>query len=142
MKVIIAADNNGFDLKEKLKALFLEKGFQVIDKTEENNCDFVEAASRVAIAMQNGEGDRGIVIDEFGAGSFMTATKFKNIVCAQVSDEHSAKMTRDHNNTSIITMGAGILGETLAKEIALKFIESEYSGGRHQVRVDMLNKLA
>ena len=102
----------------------------------------MEAASRVAKAMQNGEGDRGIVIDEFGAGSFMTATKFKNIVCAQVSDEHSAKMTRDHNNTSIITMGAGIVGETLAKEIALKFIESEYSGGRHQVRVDMLNKLA
>ena len=69
-------------------------------------------------------------------------TKHKGIICAQVADEHSAKMTRDHNNTSIITIGSKVTALEIAKGIADKFISSNYSGGRHQIRVDMLNKMA
>lgn len=72
----------------------------------------------------------------------MTACKYKGIICAEVSDEHSAKMTREHNNASMITMGSGIVGKRLAESIVDAFIKGEYSGGRHQIRVDMLNKMA
>ena len=64
------------------------------------------------------------------------------IICAQVADEHSAKMTRDHNNTSIIAIGSKVTALEIAKRITDKFILSNYSGGRHQIRVDMLNKMA
>ncbi|WP_027417730.1 galactose-6-phosphate isomerase subunit LacA [Aneurinibacillus terranovensis] len=141
MKVVIGADKNGFELKEHLKGHLSALGYEVIDKTPENELDFVEAASRVAQAMLANEGDRGIAIDEYGAGSFMVATKHKGIICAEVSDEHSAKMTRDHNNASMITIGSGIVGRKLAETIAETFISAEYSGGRHQIRVDMLNKM-
>lgn len=143
MKVIIGADASGYKLKEHLKSYLQEtKGYEVIDKTPESDLDFFESATRVAKAVLAGEGDRGIAIDEYGDGSFMTAAKYKGIICAETSDEHSAKMTRSHNNASMITMGSGIVGEKLAEKIADAFIENEYAGGRHQIRVDMLNKMA
>lgn len=139
--IIIGSDEKGRALKEHLKMYLEKKGYTVVDKTPEHNLDFVESASRVAQAMQSGEGDRGIAIDEYGAGSFMTATKFKRVIVAETSDEHSSKMTRSHNNASMITLGSGIIGERLAESCADAFIESDYAGGRHQVRVDMLNKM-
>ncbi|MET1250296.1 galactose-6-phosphate isomerase subunit LacA [Sporolactobacillus sp. STCC-11] len=141
MKIIIGSDRKGAALKEHLKAYLGEKGYEVVDKTPESGVDFIESASRVAKAMQEQEGDRGIAIDEYGAGSFMVATKFKGVICAETSDEHSSKMTRSHNNASIITLGSGIVGEKLAEGCANAFIESDYAGGRHQVRVDMLNRM-
>ena len=92
--------------------------------------------------MLNNEGEKAIVIDEYGTGSFNVCVKHKGIICAQVADEHSAKMTRDHNNTSIITIGSNVTSLEVAKSICEKFILSDYSGGRHQIRVDMLNKMA
>lgn len=140
MKVLIGSDKAGKDLKEHLKVYLEGKGYQVIDKTEEE-VDFVDAADRVCKAILANEGDRGILIDEYGAGSFMAANKHKGIICAEVSDEHSAYMTRSHNNTSIIAMGAGIVGKKLAEALADAYLDSEYAGGRHQIRVDMLNKM-
>ncbi|MEJ9210454.1 galactose-6-phosphate isomerase subunit LacA [Bacillus smithii] len=142
MQIVIGADSAGFELKEHLKKHLSAKGHKVIDKTPENDLDFFESTTRVAKAILANEADRGIAIDEYGAGSFMTACKYKGIICAEVSDEHSAKMTRDHNNASMITMGAGIVGKRLAGSIVDAFIKGEYSGGRHQIRVDMLNKMA
>ncbi len=71
----------------------------------------------------------------------MVATKVKGMVAAEVSDERSAYMTRGHNNSRIITVGAELVGETLAKNIAREFLAADYDGGRHQIRVDMLNKM-
>ena len=96
---------------------------------------------KISEAVTKGEIEKGIILDDFGIAPFMICSKQKGIVCAQVADEHSAKMTRDHNNTSIITIGYEITGEALAKSICNVFAESNYSGGRHQVRVDMLNKM-
>lgn len=141
MNVILGADAEGYFLKEHLKTYLENKGYTVIDKTPEDDLDFVESASRVARAIQTGEGERGIAIDEYGAGSFMVATKFKGVIVAETSDEHSAKMTRSHNNASMITLGSGIVGKRLAETCADAFIENEYAGGRHQVRVDMLNRM-
>lgn len=142
MKVIIASDCKSIEYKNSIKEYLINKGYNVVDKTENKNVNFIEASNYVAEAILSNEGDRGIIIDEYGTGSFNVATKHKGIVCAQVSDEHSAKMTRDHNNTSIITIGSKVTSCEIGKRIADKFVVSEYSGGRHQIRVDMLNKMA
>ena len=142
MKIIIASDSKSIEFKNSIKEDLLNKGYEVIDKTEVSEVDFYDASVLVCEAILNKEGDRGIVIDEYGTGSFNVCAKHKYIVCAEVADEHSAKMTRDHNNTSIITMGSKATSLEIGKRIAEKFVLSEYSGGRHQIRVDMLNKMA
>ncbi|EDT14803.1 galactose-6-phosphate isomerase subunit LacA (plasmid) [Clostridium perfringens] len=141
MKILIGADKDGFELKEYLKEYLKKKNYEVIDKTPDKNLDFVDSSERICKGILANEGDRGILIDEYGAGSFMVANKFKNIICAEVSDEHSAYMTRNHNNTSIIAIGSGIVGKTLATNIVDAYLSSEYAKGRHQIRIDMLNKM-
>lgn len=140
MKVLIGSDKAGCELKEYLKEYLQSKSYEVVDKTEDQ-VDLVDAADRVCKGILSNEGDRGILIDEYGAGSFMAANKHKGIICAEVSDEHSAYMTRSHNNTSIIAIGSGIVGKKLAESIVDSYLNSEYAGGRHQIRVDMLNKM-
>lgn len=140
MKILIGADKAGVDLKNYLKTYLEGKGYEVIDKNK-NGDDFVDSADRVCRGILAKEGDRGILIDEYGAGSFMAANKHKGIICAEVSDEHSAKMTISHNNTSIIAMGAGIVGKKLAEALVDAYLNEEYAGGRHQIRIDMLNKM-
>lgn len=141
MKILIGADKDGIHLKEVLKKYLEDQGYDVVDKTPEINLDFVDSTSRLVSALLNNEGDRGILIDRYGVGSFMVANKFKGMICANVSDEHSAKMTRNHNKTRVITLGAGIVGEELAKNCVDAYLKSEYAGGRHQIRVDMLNRM-
>lgn len=142
MKILISSDFKSSDFKNSIKEYLLEKGFEVIDKSNNQKLDFFDASVLAATAVLNNEVQKAIVIDEYGTGSFNVCTKHKGIICAQVADEHSAKMTRDHNNTSIITIGSKVTSLELAKKISEKFVSSEYSGGRHQVRVDMLNKMA
>ena len=139
MSVIIGADVAGIRLKEVVKEYLEAEGFQVVDVTEEGQ-DFVDVTLAVAKEVKQAEDNLGIVIDAYGAGPFMVATKIKGMVAAEVSDERSAYMTRGHNNSRMITMGAQIVGDQLAKNIAKGFVNGKYDGGRHQIRVDMLNK--
>ena len=140
MKILIGADKAGTDLKEYLKIYLQGNGYEVIDKTTDE-VDFVDSADRVCKGILAKEGDRGILIDEYGVGSFMSANKHKGIICAEVSDEHSAQMTISHNNTSLISIGSGIVGKKLAEAIVNAYLNEEYAGGRHQIRIDMLNKM-
>ena len=140
MSVIIVADAAGIRLKEVVKEYLEAEGFQVVDVTEEGQ-DFVDVTLAVAKEVKQAEDNLGIVIDAYGAGPFMVATKIKGMVAAEVSDERSAYMTRGHNNSRMITMGAQIVGDQLAKNIAKGFVNGKYDGGRHQIRVDMLNKM-
>ena len=140
MSVIIGADAAGIRLKEVVKEYLEAEGFQVVDVTEEGQ-DFVDVTLAVAKEVKQAEENLGIVIDAYGAGPFMVATKIKGMVAAEVSDERSAYMTRGHNNSRMITMGAQIVGDQLAKNIAKGFVNGKYDGGRHQIRVDMLNKM-
>ncbi len=140
MSVIISADAAGIRLKEVVKEYLEAEGFQVVDVTEEGQ-DFVDVTLAVAKEVKQAEDNLGIVIDAYGAGPFMVATKIKGMVAAEVSDERSAYMTRGHNNSRMITMGAQIVGDQLAKNIAKGFVNGKYDGGRHQIRVDMLNKM-
>ncbi|MDB8645028.1 galactose-6-phosphate isomerase subunit LacA [Streptococcus australis] len=140
MAIVVGADATGIRLKEVVKEYLEVEGFQVVDVTEEGQ-DFVDVTLAVAKEVKQAEDNLGIVIDAYGAGPFMVATKIKGMVAAEVSDERSAYMTRGHNNSRMITMGAQIVGDQLAKNIAKGFVNGKYDGGRHQIRVDMLNKM-
>ena len=140
MAIIIGADAAGSKLKDVVKDFLVGENFEVVDVTEEGK-DFVDVTLAVAAEVNKEEQNLGIVIDAYGAGPFMVATKIKGMVAAEVSDERSAYMTRGHNNSRMITMGAEIVGEGLAKNIAKGFVNGKYDGGRHQIRVDMLNKM-
>ena len=140
MAIVVGADAAGIRLKEVVKEYLEAEGFQVVDVTEEGQ-DFVDVTLAVAKEVKQAEDNLGIVIDAYGAGPFMVATKIKGMVAAEVSDERSAYMTRGHNNSRMITMGAQVVGDQLAKNIAKGFVNGKYDGGRHQIRVDMLNKM-
>ena len=140
MAIIIGADAAGNKLKDVVKDFLIGESFEVVDVTKEGQ-DFVDVTLAVAAEVNKQEENLGIVIDAYGAGPFMVATKIKGMVAAEVSDERSAYMTRGHNNSRMITMGAEIVGEGLAKNIAKGFVNGKYDGGRHQIRVDMLNKM-
>ncbi|KDP12681.1 galactose-6-phosphate isomerase subunit LacA [Staphylococcus chromogenes MU 970] len=141
VKVVIGADQYGLALKDHIKTYLEENNYDVLDVTEKNTSDFIDVTVAVAKEVQKDDSNLGIVIDEYGAGSFMVATKIKGMIAAEVSDERSAYMTRSHNNSKMITMGAALVGEKLAINIVKGFVEGHYDGGRHQIRVDMLNKM-
>lgn len=140
MAIVVGADLKGTRLKDIVKNFLVEEGFEVIDVTKDGQ-DFVDVTLAVSSEVNKDEQNLGIVIDAYGAGPFMVATKIKGMVAAEVSDERSAYMTRGHNNSRMITVGAEIVGDELAKNIAKGFVNGKYDGGRHQIRVDMLNKM-
>ncbi|HEL0023988.1 galactose-6-phosphate isomerase subunit LacA [Streptococcus equi subsp. zooepidemicus] len=141
MAIILGADAHGNELKEVLKSFLQQEGFDVTDVTDIDK-DFIDNTLAVAQVVNDKDTNLGIMVDAYGAGPFMVATKLKGMIAAEVSDERSAYMTRGHNNARMITLGARIVGEELAKNIAKAFVVGSYDGGRHQIRVDMLNKMA
>ncbi len=139
MKLFISSDQAGSELKDYL-IQHLEGAYQLIDVTPEKG-NFVASVQALVEKLEADNEALGIAIDAYGAGSFMAATKHKGIVAAEVSDERSAYMTREHNNSRMITLGSEIVGKTLAMNIVKYFADADYEGGRHQIRVDMLNKM-
>lgn len=119
----------------------MKEGFEVEDKSIQPAEDFIASTLAITTDLKEHPESLGIAIDGYGAGSFMVATKIKGIVAAEVSDERSAYMTRDHNDVRMITLGAAIVGKELALNIVKGFLTASYSGGRHQIRVDMLNEM-
>ena len=141
MTIIIGSDVDGKRLKDLIKVYLKENDFEVLDVTEGKDLDFVDSTVSVAREVQKSDDNLGIAIDAYGAGSFIVATKINGMIAAEVSDERSAYMTRGHNNSKMITLGSEIVGDTLAKNVVKGFVNGHYDGGRHQIRVDMLNKM-
>ncbi|WP_049389051.1 galactose-6-phosphate isomerase subunit LacA [Staphylococcus capitis] len=141
MTIIIGSDVDGKRLKDLIKVYLKENDFEVLDVTEGKDLDFVDSTVSVAREVQKSDDNLGIAIDAYGTGSFIVATKIKGMIAAEVSDERSAYMTRGHNNSKMITLGSEIVGDTLAKNVVKGFVNGHYDGGRHQIRVDMLNKM-
>lgn len=141
MKVILGADKDGFRLKEVIKEYLETENYDVLDVTKEPAETFLESADKIVQAMREDEEAQAIAIDKMGIGSFMAASKYKGVVVAEISDERSAYMTREHNNARMITLGSDLVADEMAKSITNEFLKADYDGGRHQVRVDMLNDL-
>ena len=142
MRVVIASDAEGMPLKEVVKQTLLSDGHEVVDLSETPAADFVDSATAVAADLLEHEGSQGICFDAYGVGSYMAATRVKGMVAASISDERSAYMTREHNNARMICLGSTVVGTEVAKKIAREFLKADYAAGRHQIRVDMLNKMA
>lgn len=117
------------------------KEYEIIDLTIDGANSFVESTKLACEALLEDKEGFGIVFDRYGVGSYIVANKHKGIIPANLSDERTAYMTKEHNNARMITLGSGIVGEDLAKKITLEFLKATYDGGRHQVRVDMLNAM-
>lgn len=140
MKLVLAYTDGAKSLADAL-----EKYISTIDKVDleiiNNNDVFDLSTKAVEKVLENPSEIRAIIIDDYGIAPFMVTAKHKYIITSETNDEHTAYMTRDHNNANIVTMGYEIVGEKVALSIADRFINHDYAGGRHQIRIDMLNKL-
>ena len=143
MKIAIACDHGGYALKEAVKAHLTEKGYEAVDfgTNSTDSCDYPDYAAPAARAVASGECEKGIVICTTGIGVSIVANKVKGIRCALCSDPLSAEMTRRHNDTNMLAMGAGIIGQNLAMDIVDTWLATEFEGGRHQRRVDKIMAL-
>ncbi len=143
MKIAIASDHGGFDLKENLKAYLESRGHQVQDFGcySRDSCDYADFAAPAAKAVASGECLRGVVICTTGIGVSITANKIKGIRCALCNEPWSAEMTRRHNNANVLAIGAGATGPILAQRIVDAFLTNDFEGGRHQRRIDKIAAL-
>lgn len=137
MKIAIASDHGGVNIREEIKGLMDEMNIQYEDFGCEcgTSVDYPDYALPVAEKVASGEFDKGILICGTGIGMSIAANKVKGIRCALVHDVFSAKATRQHNNSNILAMGERVIGPGLAREIASVWLTTEYEGGRHENRV-------
>lgn len=144
MKIAIGCDHGALALKEKIVAHLNRQGHEVSDfgTYTVDSCDYPDFAAAAARAVADGRCERGIVLCTTGIGVSISANKIDGIRCALLSDSWTAKMTRLHNDTNMMAMGAGVVGENLALEIVDTWLNTEFSGeARHQRRIDKLMAL-
>ena len=143
MKIAIGNDHGGVELKQHLMKYLREQGIEVVnlgaDTTEAT--DYPIYGERVARAVVSGECDRGIVICGTGIGISISANKIHGVRCALCSEPVSARLARQHNDANIVAMGARTIGPVMAESIVDVFLNTEFQGGRHQIRVDKIMKL-
>ncbi len=141
--IAIACDHTALEMKKVIEDLLKEMGLDYKDfgTYSGESCDYPVFGARAAKAVASGECERGIVICGTGIGISLAANKIKGIRCALCSEPYSAELTRRHNNANMLAMGARVIGPELAKSIARTFLTTEFEGGRHQRRVDMITAL-
>ncbi len=142
MKISIACDHGAFALKEKVKSWLTEAGYDVRDfgcnSTE--SVDYPDYVLPAAEALAEGQVDRGVFLCTTGIGVSICANKVKGVRCALCSDSMTAHLTREHNDTNALAIGAGVVGENLAREILFTWLDTPFSGAaRHQRRIDKIS---
>jgi ribose 5-phosphate isomerase B len=142
MKIALGSDHAGWHLKEHVSAYLLNQGIDVLDLGPANaeSVDYPDYARAVAVSIQNGQADMGILICGTGLGMAVTANKFTGIRAVSVSDTFSAEMSRAHNNANILTFGARVVGPGLAERLVHAFLNTAYEHGRHQRRIDKITQ--
>ena len=144
MKISLGCDHGGYALKEHIKAYLESKGHEVVDcgTYSTDSCDYPIFGEAAARKVQSGECERGIVICTTGIGISIAANKVRGIRCALLSDVMSARLTREHNDTNMMAIGAGVTGEMLALEIVDTWLNTAFSHAeRHQRRIDKVMAL-
>ena len=144
MRISIGCDHGALALKNKMVAHLTKKGYDVKDcgTYTADSCDYPDFAAVAAKAVASGECEKGIVLCTTGIGVSIAANKVKGIRCALLSDVMSARLTREHNDTNMMAIGAGVVGELLALEILDTWLETEFSHNeRHQRRIDKVMAL-
>lgn len=143
MKVFIGCDHGGLDYKNALVKHLMENDYEVIDLglKKQTSVDYPDYAAKVCEQVLTESGSKGILICGTGIGMSIAANKFAGIRAALVGDSFSAKATREHNNTNILCLGQRVIGEGLALLIADSWLETEFLGKRHQMRLDKIKAL-
>ena len=141
--IAIASDHGGYALKEHIKAYLTAQGKSVKDFGTDSlaSCDYPIFGRAAAEAVASGECEKGIVICTTGIGISITANKVKGVRCALCSEPLSAEMTRRHNNANMLAMGAGVIGTNMAERIVDTFLSTEFEGGRHERRVNLISDM-
>ncbi len=141
--VALGADHGGFRMKEALKPVFAELGLAVRDVGvhEEKPVDYPDIAQAVAEAVASGAAARGVIIDGAGIGSAIAANKAPGIRAALCYDKASARNSREHNNSNVLTLGGRLLTETQAREVLYTWLTTPFAGGRHAGRVEKIAAL-
>ncbi|MDD2978414.1 MAG: ribose 5-phosphate isomerase B [Hespellia sp.] len=140
MKIGIGNDHSAVEMKNEIMEYLTEKGYEVVNYGTDSSesCDYPIYGEKVANAVAAKEVDLGIAICGTGVGISLAANKVKGIRCVVCSEPYSAKMSRLHNNANMLAFGARVIGPELAKLIVDTWLETEFEGGRHQRRVDMI----
>lgn len=141
--VAIGADHGGFELKESLKTELKALGFDVNDvgTNSKEAVDYPDFAHAVAQLVGTGKAWRGIMIDGAGIGSCIVANKVPGVRAGMAYDLSSASNSREHNDTNVLTLGAGLIGANLARQILQTWLKTEFGGGRHASRVDKITSV-
>ena len=141
--IAIASDHGGYALKEHIKAYLTARGITCEDfgAYSTDSCDYPLFGKAAAEAVASGKCETGIVICTTGIGISIAANKVKGIRCALCADSYSAEMTRRHNNANVLAMGAGVVGPNLAERIVDTFLSTQFEGGRHERRVNMIMEI-
>ena len=141
--IAIGSDHGGYLLKEEIKKHLKETGYEFKDFGTDStaSCDYPVYAEKVCRAVQSGECEKGILICGTGIGMSMCANKCKGIRAAVCGDHFSAEFTRKHNNANVLCLGARVIGAGVAMQLVDIFLTTEYEGGRHEKRVEMMMQL-
>jgi len=141
--VALGSDHGGFALKEKLKPIFEELGLHVHDVGvhEEKPADYPDIARQVAEMVARGEAARGVIIDGAGIGSAIVANKFPGIRAALCYDKASARNSREHNDSNVLTLGGRLLTASLAEDVLRVWLTTPFAGGRHTARIQKITEI-
>ncbi len=141
MKIVIASDHAGFKLKNIIKAHFKEHDFNDVGTHSEDSCDYPDFAKLAGEEVASGRAEAGIVICGTGIGISISANKVKGVRAALCTNEFMAEMSRRHNNSNVLALGARVIGEDLAIRIAEVWLKTGFDGGRHERRVEKIGKI-
>ncbi len=143
MKIALASDHAGWELKEEIKKQLsvLKVDYKDFGPYNEDRVDYPEYTEKVCDAIKTGGFDRGVLICGTGIGMSIAANKVKGIYAALVDNTFSAAMARKHNNSNVLVMPGRLIGKTLADEILKIWLSTEYDGERHDKRLNQIKAL-
>ncbi|MGN0718265.1 MAG: ribose 5-phosphate isomerase B [Anaerovoracaceae bacterium] len=143
MKIAAASDHGGFALKEEVKKHLMERGIEVLDlgTHSEESVDYPVYGKACGEAVASGKADLGIVVCGTGIGISIAANKVKGIRCGLCTSVEMARLTKQHNNANILALGGRTTETGLAMKIVDAWLDTEFEGGRHQRRVDLLDQM-
>ena len=142
MKVVVGSDHAGFELKEQIKTVLVEKGCAVIDVGTESpaSVDYPDFGIKAATLVGRGEADRGVLVCGTGIGMSVVANKVKGVRAALISDLYTAIQSRKHLDANILVLGGRVIGKDLAAEITRVWLDTPFEGGRHKKRIEKIEQ--
>lgn len=143
MKIALASDHAGFDYKEVIETFLEKNGYEVVNfgTYSKESCDYPDFIVPAVQSVAVGECDRGIVLGGSGNGEAMAANKVKGVRCALAWDLRSARLSREHNNANVLSLGQRMVAIEEVLEIIELWLNTKFEGGRHQARIDMLDSI-